>query len=1654
MAGELYRTYEVLIEETVSPNDPRRGKTNKPGRYSAEIANALRDTNDIFQDAVCYYTLLLAGLVGNGDEGAELNPLWRHLRSKETQEKKSMREETDKVVRRLAERYPVLSGIHTAEEFLNKMYGVMQRAHLTPAALEMAEGELRNEMAKYRADTYRILEIQGTKPDEETGEPKECEKLNVFSNSWASILCDPDNETTIPGCGAYDSLLRRFQQNENWKASGADKSAWLKSQPSVVEALIRKVVNAAEEAGQAYQVKTERQLQQAIAKAKAAPDRKPKETDAKIEERVRREFTRKAAAAQKGRQKAYLRIFSPEKTRTYCSFAPADLARLNAEIAATPEASKRFVRLNYGKKDDNTFQYPLLRLLWVRDDADARVAAAADVLEYVFAEEPKAEPPLDDRGKAVEEMPYEELAPSLFPLFVKNILGVKSKTRSGAGRSAWWDFDVSAFATAAEDVFKYKIRTIDRAKRYAKMERARSAFLSSETSTLSKTESPSGKEMKILGMGDDPRRPVMEKLLAALAEKFEFDAYGLRPATIGGWTELRKTFRQREREAERNGWPTTTLVEKLEKEVEDAQGNSSEGFGSAAFFEMLCELEYHCLWSSKPSFAEANSRVLDRHTKNFVRHYVKFSMLEEDLRALEVEEDGKKRRAPIRFTWPGEKNRHGEISYRHFDFKTALKQQLGLELFRKLPSAEGQPAQYEFRDDYVVTLAARRLKRDRVMTASGNTIEAMWCPPLLLGENGPKVGKRSKNKKEGKDQEISFSLMVSSPAVDGSLPPVYLKVAVPITPGELKNTLRQERVNWGSSLAREKMGLDYVGTCFRWPTDVRVQHASKLRTLAEDCAFPDLQESLQQAANRLAAGDLASCRHIAKALADERKQGSGGKRGALLKKAEDLLKDAAEPLWCGDGQTAASKFKSKEKDLDEFHALSVDLNVRFAAAFSRLRVFINGGSLSANELAKTRRLSSDNFATDIRAHAYRRGTLRLPGEDTKVWQSGAEPEIEPYGSKGRMPSPEEKTAFEKLADELVPVSSFALRGVDGLSIPEMGDVLVRRLRRRLGRTKFLFKLRWQLVGSMERNPDTHTYTKPRKDIPGRQEAHRRTVVELLGKIAFPEKPREDESEHPDNRRLRDKLNPNEEAWKSIREDLKARKEQAEEQARCARLKSAVAGWDWSALATEAQAQLDTMFAPTDGRQSTAELLAVVANHCLPLRGRVWRWRAHELEMTGKPEHKPLIRGMRGLNIRRIEQISDLRQCCQSLAKLEKRHAQGATPGKPGVEPTPTSRGDIVDDPCPELLQKRNETREQRVNQIAHMILAEALGLELEDPSKVEWLDKESGRKLTKKEANSLCDLHGRYRQIKDGKGNQLPRCNVIVLENLSRYRTNQDRSRSENTQLMNWCHRAVVEKLQDIAKPFGITIMMVDAAYSSRFHSLSGVPGVRVNSVPRGFHEQMPYAAWAKERTKRGKRTERAKWIRRLAWWFRCRPQFAGELLVPVDGGKEFIGVETPNSTTPNGLMNADENAAINIGLRALAHPDRLDIFHRIQTEAASEDALKVRNRRGYFAELEKADEARLAKCQPKPQAESPEKPQEDDDDADDDSLGSESRPNLFFIPNGSVTVPVADVYRNARFEAARFGIYWGRVKQLCDQRLRAMNKSRLESAKAAAKRM
>jgi hypothetical protein len=184
MANELYRTYEVLVEESVHPGHPKRAKdrTSKPERFNTEIDGALRDTHMIFQDAVCFNTLCLAGLAGNEkqvvvEEIKFLNPLWNYLT---TPAPGGIREKTELVIRRLVTHYKALEGVKTPEEFLEKVY--------------KWPNEARGELLPVLRQAYETLDGYGIEYAESNGTstcvPSKCKSMKNFRNDHFGRLFD------------------------------------------------------------------------------------------------------------------------------------------------------------------------------------------------------------------------------------------------------------------------------------------------------------------------------------------------------------------------------------------------------------------------------------------------------------------------------------------------------------------------------------------------------------------------------------------------------------------------------------------------------------------------------------------------------------------------------------------------------------------------------------------------------------------------------------------------------------------------------------------------------------------------------------------------------------------------------------------------------------------------------------------------------------------------------------------------------------------------------------------------------------------------------------------------------------------------------------------------------------------------------------------------------------------------------------------------------------------------------------------------------------------------------------------------------------------------------------------------------------------------
>jgi hypothetical protein len=372
----------------------------------------------------------------------------------------------------------------------------------------------------------------------------------------------------------------------------------------------------------------------------------------------------------------------------------------------------------------------------------------------------------------------------------------------------------------------------------------------------------------------------------------------------------------------------------------------------------------------------------------------------------------------------------------------------------------------------------------------------------------------------------------------------------------------------------------------------------------------------------------------------------------------------------------------------------------------------------------------------------------------------------------------------------------------------------------------------------------------------------------------------------------------------------------------------------------------------------------IADRIQPLRGRRWEWALREggqnylLRQTphGSDDRKKLLAGQRGLSMERIEQLESLRQRCQSLNRaLRQEPGQPANLGK-------SKRGIELPDPCPELLDRLEALKEQRVNQTAHLILAQALGVRLRAHA-------------TDAATRAACDIHGEYERIPGREP-----VDFLVIENLKYYEMTQGRSRNENVRLMQWCRRQLRKKLMELCEPYGLRVLEEWPADTSKFCSLTGVAGFRaVELTPESAKEfrwkkhldRLRDEAEGKRKLGKAEREESQR-VKALFDQLQSankdlldeqaqarqgnrpfRPKWR-TLLAPVGGGPIFVpasemewferkdpktgknervfGYKPVGNSRPV-VAQADINASINLGLRAIAAPDTSNIHLRIRAK-------------------------------------------------------------------------------------------------------------------------
>jgi hypothetical protein len=202
-------------------------------------------------------------------------------------------------------------------------------------------------------------------------------------------------------------------------------------------------------------------------------------------------------------------------------------------------------------------------------------------------------------------------------------------------------------------------------------------------------------------------------------------------------------------------------------------------------------------------------------------------------------------------------------------------------------------------------------------------------------------------------------------------------------------------------------------------------------------------------------------------------------------------------------------------------------------------------------------------------------------------------------------------------------------------------------------------------------------------------------------------------------------------------------------------------------------------------------------------------------------------------------------------------------------------------------------RQNRIKQLASRLVEAALGVGSE--SKKHW---ERGRKRPQHQVF-------------------LP-CHVIVGENLDNYRPEQTRLRSENKRLRDWCARNVRKLVMEGCQLHGLHFLEVDPRYTSRQDSRTGLPGVRCTEANVQKLLSRNDFKKARERVKKKNGVD-TRDLMIDALFAKYESNSADQIIRITQGGGELFVSSDENA---KGAIQADLNAAANIGLKALLDPD------------------------------------------------------------------------------------------------------------------------------------
>lgn len=265
---------------------------------------------------------------------------------------------------------------------------------------------------------------------------------------------------------------------------------------------------------------------------------------------------------------------------------------------------------------------------------------------------------------------------------------------------------------------------------------------------------------------------------------------------------------------------------------------------------------------------------------------------------------------------------------------------------------------------------------------------------------------------------------------------------------------------------------------------------------------------------------------------------------------------------------------------------------------------------------------------------------------------------------------------------------------------------------------------------------------------------------------------------------------------------------------------------------------------------------------------------------------------------------------KSLYQLHKAFAMRAKPDNPRGAP---EKGETNAGVAQSILDAMEQMREQRVKQLASRIAGSALGLG------GHWQQVNTRRK------NSDGTTRMKWTWVEESTAKYNP-CQAVVIENLTNYRPEETQTRRENKQLMSWSSSKVKKYLSEACQLHGLHLREVQAGYTSRQDSRTGAPGVRCADVPVVDFMTKPWwrrqVGLALERADKGDARDRFLVTIENQWSEKSDSErkLAPPIRIPVNGGDLFVSAD-PCSPAAKGLQ-ADLNAAANVGMKALLDPD------------------------------------------------------------------------------------------------------------------------------------